>query len=129
MLLKQYYKQVKTMSFENYQSFILPAVIVLFFSYRFYRFKEIKNKIPLLLKNGAILIDVRSKDEFLSGHNPQSINIPLDELNKESNKLDKDKIILLCCASGTRSGMALGILKKNGFKNVKNAGSWGNTIN
>jgi rhodanese-related sulfurtransferase len=42
--------------------------------------------------------------------------------------LDKSKTIILCCASGTRSGMAFGILKKNGFKNILNAGAWNNTL-
>lgn len=96
--------------------------------YRFYRFKVIKKKLPMLLKDGAHLIDVRSRGEYAQGHNPQSINIPLDELNKESKRFDKTKTILLCCASGTRSGMAVGILKKNGFKNVMNAGPWSNTL-
>ncbi|MGZ3788515.1 MAG: rhodanese-like domain-containing protein [Bacteriovorax sp.] len=116
------------MNFENVQSYILPLIIVLFFGYRFYRFKVIKNKLPGLLTEGAIIVDVRSAGEFAQGHNPQSINIPLDVLDKESQKLDKEKIILLCCASGTRSGMAVGILKKNGFKNVMNAGTWTNTL-
>ena len=116
------------MNFEQYQSYIFPLIVLIFFGYRFYRFKVIKNKLPKLLDDGAILIDVRSKGEFASGHNPKSINIPLDDLNKESKKLDKTKTILLCCASGTRSAMAVGVLKKNGFQNVMNAGSWGNTI-
>lgn len=116
------------MNLENYQSYIFPAIIVLFFGYRFYRFKVIKNQVPKLLTDGAIIIDVRSKAEYAGGHNPQSINIPLDELDKGCKKLDKEKVILLCCASGTRSGMAVGILKKNGFKNVMNAGPWTNTI-
>jgi rhodanese-related sulfurtransferase len=115
-------------NFENIQPYILPIVIILFFGYRFYKFKIIKKKIPSLLKEGALLIDVRSKNEFSGGHNPLSRNIPLDELNKESQKLDKDKTIILCCASGTRSGMAIGILKKNGFKHVLNAGPWPNTL-
>jgi rhodanese-related sulfurtransferase len=115
------------MNFENYQSIIFPAVIALFFARRFYRFKMIKNKLPKLLAEGAVLIDVRSKGEFAQGHNPQSINIPLDELSSESKHLDKSKTILLCCASGARSGMALGILKKNGFHNIMNAGPWRNT--
>lgn len=116
------------MNFENYQSYILPVIIIAFFGYRFYRFKVIKNKLPQLLKEGAILIDVRTKGEFAQGHNPASINIPLDELNKQSKKLDRSKTILLCCASGTRSGMAMGVLKKNGFKHVMNAGPWTNTL-
>ena len=113
---------------ELISTYLFPLLILGFFGYRFYRFKKIKKDIPELLKNGAILIDVRSKGEFASGHHPQSINIPLDSLNGESAKLDKTKTILLCCASGTRSGMAVGILKKNGFSHVLNAGPWTNTL-
>lgn len=116
------------MFFENYQSYILPVAIIIFFLYRIYRFKAIKNKLPRLLSEGAILIDVRTKGEYAAGHNPQSINIPMDELNSQSKKLDKSKTIILCCASGTRSGMAVAIMKKNGFKDVMNAGPWTNTL-
>jgi rhodanese-related sulfurtransferase len=116
------------MNFESYQSYIFPTVVVLFFGYRFYRFKMVKNKLPTLLKEGAILVDVRSMREFMGAHNPKSINIPIDELEKESQKLDKNKMIILCCASGTRSQMAVSILKKKGFQNVMNAGSWSNTL-
>jgi phage shock protein E len=116
------------MNTENYQSFILPAVIIAFIIFRLYRFKVIKNKLPKLMADGALLIDVRSKEEFKTGANPKSINIPLDELNHESKRLDKNKTIILCCASGTRSGIGLGIMKKNGFKNTMNAGAWTNTL-
>jgi phage shock protein E len=110
------------------QSYIFPTLILLFFIYRFSRFKIIKKKLPELLNAGAIIVDVRSKDEFAFGHNPQSIYIPLNLLNQECSNLDKSKTIILCCASGTRSGMAFGILKKNGFKNILNAGAWNNTL-
>ena len=117
------------MNMESLQQYLLPLIIIGFFAYRFYRFKKVKAEIPTLIQNGAILVDVRSPAEFASGHNPISINIPLDKLNDESKKLDKSKTILLCCASGTRSGMAVGILKKNGFSAVMNAGPWSNTLN
>lgn len=113
---------------ENYQSYILPLIIIIFFGYRTYRFRVIRKKLPQLLKEGALLIDVRSSAEFSAGHNPASLNIPLDRLNTESIKLDKSKTVLLCCASGTRSAMAKAMLKKNGFVQVINAGSWNNTL-
>jgi phage shock protein E len=116
------------MNLESLQSYLFPLIIIGFFGYRFYRFKKVKAEIPTLLKDGAVLIDVRTSAEYSAGHNPQSINIPLDKLNEESKKLDKSKTVLLCCASGTRSGMAVGILKKNGFNNVLNAGPWSNTL-
>ncbi len=103
-------------------------MLVAFFGYRFYGFYKIKRKLPGLLQEGAIIVDVRSAVEYSGGANPISINIPLASLNSECQKLDKNKTIILCCASGTRSGMAVGLLKKNGFKNVMNGGSWSNTI-
>ena len=80
-----------------------------------------------LIANGAIILDVRSKGEFASGHVPGSINIPVDELNKHLKKFkDKKKPIITCCASGMRSASAKGILGAVGFENVYNAGSWYN---
>lgn len=75
------------------------------------------------IKNGAIIIDVRTKGEFKSGHIDSSINIPLPELNKKLNKLDKSKPVITCCASGVRSGSAKNILKSSGFE-AYNGGSW-----
>lgn len=84
--------------------------------------------LPKLLNEGALLIDVRSKNEFANSHNPLSINIPLDQISSYAAKLDKNVTIVLCCASGTRSGLAVGVLKKNGLKNVFNIGSWKNSL-
>lgn len=57
-----------------------------------------------LAKQGAIILDVRTKDEFSSGHIKNSINIPIDQLNNNLSKLkDKDTCIICCCASGSRS--------------------------
>jgi len=76
-----------------------------------------------VMKNGAIIVDVRTKGEFKSGHIDGSINIPLPELNKKINKLEKNKAIITCCASGVRSGSAKNILKEGGFE-AYNGGSW-----
>jgi phage shock protein E len=78
-----------------------------------------------LLKNGAIVVDVRSHGEFVGGHIKNSVNIPLDQVSNAGKKIkDKNKVILTCCASGMRSGAAKGILKSAGFNHVHNAGSW-----
>ncbi|MFM7359248.1 MAG: rhodanese-like domain-containing protein [Sediminibacterium sp.] len=77
-----------------------------------------------LLRDGAVIIDVRSQDEFSSGHIPGSRNIPLNELPGKMNLLDKSKTIITCCASGMRSSSAKGILKSNGFQHVHNGGGW-----
>lgn len=77
-----------------------------------------------LVKNGAVIIDVRTKGEFKNRHMTNSINIPLDNIGKEISKYEKDKIIITCCASGMRSVSAKSLLKSKGYSNVHNGGSW-----
>ena len=78
-----------------------------------------------LIKQGAIILDVRSKDEFSGGHIKNSINIPVDQLSNNLSKLkNKNKCIICCCASGMRSGTAKRILESKGYRSVYNGGSW-----
>ena len=78
-----------------------------------------------LVKQGAIILDVRSKGEFAGGHINGSINIPVEQLNNNLAKLkDKNKCIVCCCASGMRSGTAKRMLEAKGYHAVFNAGSW-----
>lgn len=77
-----------------------------------------------LVKNGAIILDVRSKNEYQGGHIKGSVNISVDTLAANLNKLKKDKPIITCCASGMRSASAKMILKSNGFTEVYNGGGW-----
>lgn len=78
-----------------------------------------------MVKNGAIIVDVRSKGEYESGAIKNSINIPVDVLSQNLNKLkDKNKPIITCCASGVRSARAKSILSSNGYSTVVNGGSW-----
>ncbi|OGR59095.1 MAG: hypothetical protein A2X36_16900 [Elusimicrobia bacterium GWA2_69_24] len=83
---------------------------------------------PELLARGAVIVDVRSPGEFAGGNRPGSINIPLDELPARAKELDPSKPVIVCCASGTRSGIARGILMAKGFREVLNAGPWTNTL-
>jgi phage shock protein E len=78
-----------------------------------------------LVKNGAVIVDVRSKGEYAGGHIRGSVNIPLDTLGNHIKKLkDKNKPIITCCASGMRSASAKGMLKSNGIEDVHNGGGW-----
>lgn len=78
-----------------------------------------------LVKDGAIILDVRSKGEFAGGHIKGSLNIPVDELSNNLDKLkDKKKPIITCCASGMRSASAKSILQSNGYLHVYNGGGW-----
>jgi phage shock protein E len=78
-----------------------------------------------LIANGAIILDVRTRGEYSSGHVKGSRNVPLDQLSDYQKKLkDKEQPIITCCASGMRSATAKSLLKSLGYKNVHNAGSW-----
>ena len=78
-----------------------------------------------LLKQGAIIIDVRSKGEYAGGHVKGAVNIPLDQLGSNLNKIkSKDQVIITCCASGMRSASAKSFLKGKGYTTVHNGGGW-----
>ena len=78
-----------------------------------------------LIANGAMILDVRTKNEFSEGHIKGSINIPVEQLGNNLNKLkDKTRHIITCCASGARSSYAKRILLSNGYINVYNGGGW-----
>ena len=77
-----------------------------------------------LIKNGAQIVDVRTKAEYQQGHIKGSINIPLNNLSNHYASLKKDKPVITCCASGVRSAQGKNILKSNGFAQVYNGGGW-----
>lgn len=80
------------------------------------------------LAKGALVIDVRSPSEFAGGHVEGSVNIPLSELPRKVSSLDKKRPTIVCCASGMRSGAALGVLMTNKFESVINGGPWQNVL-
>lgn len=77
-----------------------------------------------LVKSGAVILDVRTKDEYISGHIKGSLNIPLQNLTAKLSDLKKEQTIITCCASGMRSSSAKSILKSKGYVNVYNGGGW-----
>jgi len=77
-----------------------------------------------LVKNGAVIVDVRTPGEYASGHIQGSKNMPLDSIGSKVNELKKlGKPIITVCKSGARSGMAKGILAGAGIE-VYNGGGW-----
>lgn len=77
-----------------------------------------------LIAAGAVIIDVRTAGEYKSGHVKGSKNIPLDTIGKKKDKIRKmEKPIILCCASGMRSGRAAKMLKAEGIE-AYNGGTW-----
>ncbi len=108
----------------DWMNWALPAVMIAgFLIYK--RLGQIAPaKAKELVKSGAKLVDVRSPGEFQSGHIPGAVNIPLGSLASEVRSLgDKDRPVVLYCASGTRSAMARSTLKGQGFSQVYNLGA------
>lgn len=82
-----------------------------------------------LYANGAVIIDVRTPDEFRSGHIKSSINIPLQALSQKITTLkQKKKPIIAVCQSGGRSSMAVTALKNAGIE-AYNGGGWSSLEN
>jgi phage shock protein E len=82
----------------------------------------------LIQNKKAYIVDVRSAAEYKSGHVKGSVNIPLQNIGSSVAKLKAKEPIVLCCASGNRSGQATSILKGQGLAEVYNGGSW-RTVN
>ena len=109
---------------ELIEKYWLFLALIFWFAYKWWNSRRVIAMMPELKKNGAIFIDVRSAGEFANGNAPGTINIPLQELGSRLGEISKSSPVVLCCASGTRSGMAKLLLKKNGYHNVYNVGTW-----
>jgi rhodanese-related sulfurtransferase len=77
------------------------------------------------LKKGAIIIDVRTPNEYDEGRVKDSINIPVDRVASNADRIKQfNRPVIFCCSSGSRSATATSIMKKKGLKEVYNGGSW-----
>ena len=85
---------------------------------------NLSETIKTMLDNNAFIVDVRSPMEFKMGNVKGSKNIPLSSIQNKLDTFKKmDRPIVLCCASGNRSGQASSFLKAQGI-NCENGGSW-----
>jgi phage shock protein E len=81
------------------------------------------NSVEQKIKAGAVVVDVRTVDEYEDEHFPKALNIPVNELQARVSEIGAvDKPVVLYCASGARSAMGSRILKSLGYKDVTNAG-------
>ena len=84
-----------------------------------------KERAELLKIDNALGVDVRTREEFAGGHVAASVNIPLNELELYIAELKTKQPLVLCCASGGRSGMAETILRQADIE-CYNGGGWTN---
>ena len=104
---------------------ILAAIFAAYFLYQrsgLISVKDARN----YLKHGALVIDVRSAGEFVAGHLPSAVNLPVNEIESNWSRRVKDKsqVLLLHCQSGMRSGVAKKKLIALGCPNAFNLGSY-----
>lgn len=79
----------------------------------------------LVNEKNATIVDVRTPMEFMSGHVSGSVNIPLNDIPVRLDEIKNlSRPLILCCASGGRSGSAQVYLVQQGVSDVYNAGSW-----
>lgn len=82
-----------------------------------------KNKVEEWISQNALVVDVRTPQEFESGHYTNAVNIPLDQISSRPEEFGPaDRKIVLYCRSGRRSQEALKTLQSKGYSNVLNAG-------
>ncbi|MFK8068740.1 MAG: rhodanese-like domain-containing protein [Gammaproteobacteria bacterium] len=74
----------------------------------------------LLNRENAIVVDIRSPDEFSEGHILNAKNIPYSEFETRTAELEKlrDRPMIICCKTGTSTNVAIANLKKMGFENL-----------
>lgn len=99
---------------------IILLVMMFFFVVGCGQKKNMMNDIIANMHEDALLIDVRTKEEFILGHIPNAINIPLDTIKEDI--AEKDAEIYLYCRSGNRSATAKKQLEEYGFTNVTDIG-------
>jgi phage shock protein E len=105
--------------------FILAVVFTVFFVFS----RPVKISIKdarTYLKNGAQVIDVRTAGEFIAGHLPIAVNLPVNEIEASVTRRvsSKDRVLLLYCQSGARSSAARAKLLAMGYANAFNLGSY-----
>lgn len=111
---------------ENYWPFLLLGI---WFIYKTWKSRRVVGQLPALISRGAVLVDVRSPAEYGNGHSEGSLNLPLHQLAQRVNEIPPSVPVVVGCASGSRSGIAARQLKKLGFHEVYNIGSWRNFPN
>ena len=82
---------------------------------------DINKEVEKADQTNGLIIDVRSREEYHSGHIAKSRNIPLEQIGNLQTR--KDQPLYLYCLSGARSAAAASILKRSGYTNITDMGS------
>ena len=82
-------------------------------------------KIKDALRHGAVIIDVRTAHEFDQGRVKESINIPIDRIRINLQRIGQMKRpVIICSSSDYENEKVISLLKENGIREVYNGGTW-----
>lgn len=77
------------------------------------------------LRDGGVVIDLRTAYEYDQGHFPRSLNIPIDRIRANVDRIrELNKPVILCCATGSHCREAADVLRNAGVPRVINGGDW-----
>jgi phage shock protein E len=99
-------------------------ILTVYIAYRIYKYQSLDTGLDKLIKNGAVILDIRIEKEYKMGHIEGSVNISLGTIRERYKELDPAKTYITVCSHGLRSVKAENILKARGFKHVHNGGAW-----
>lgn len=102
---------------------IIGILLLIYISYRSYRYVKLDDGLKQKIDKGAVIIDVRTEKEYKTGHIEGSINISLGTIRERYIELDTNKTYITYCSHGLRSVKVESILKEKGFKKVYNGGA------
>ena len=84
-----------------------------------------------LIEQGALIIDVRTTEEYAAGHLPYALHIPYEQIEQQFAQLElrKDRPVVLYCRSGNRAGIAYKMLENRGYTALHNGGGLNTLLN
>lgn len=94
----------------------IGIILLIYISYRTYLFATLDNGLDEKIENGAVILDVRTEEEYKTGNIDGSINISFGTIRERYTELDTSKTYITCCSHGLRSVKAETILKKKVLK-------------
>lgn len=103
---------------------ILLSLLLVYLGYRTYRLVMLADGLDKKIADGAVILDVRTAQEYETGHIEGSVNISLGSIRERCRELDPNKTYITTCSHGLRSVKVENILKERGFKKVFNGGAW-----
>jgi rhodanese-related sulfurtransferase len=86
---------------------------------RFITTSELEQLLPMIEKGECVLLDIRTVSEFRIGHIRYARLIPVDEIERRSEELDRNKKLVIYCRSGKRCLRALSVLGEKGIEGVQ----------